>query len=120
MRSRLVPVGHLVLALALLVALTGCVGFYNNSDQFLNPPATGMKELEVLKTYGTPQFASESGGDRILSYKVRDTKYILLFGQYEGYDLIVVFKDGAVVETYKVQIPKVFCLFQPWNWVVTQ
>ncbi len=105
-------------AIAVLVALTGCIGLYNNSEQFLNEPEVGMSEVEVIKTYGTPAFASGVGLDRVLTYKVRDTKYLLVFGQYEGYDLVIVMKDGKVVETQKVPVGKAFALFQPWPWLV--
>jgi len=42
-----------VFAFFLLAAifLAGCVGTYNNSDNFLNPPAIGSEEIAVQKNW---------------------------------------------------------------------
>ena len=116
-KSRLV---WLILVGAVLAASTGCVGIYDNTEQFLNDPPPGMVESEVLKTYGTPSFATDTSDGKILTYKVRDAKYIILIGMYSGYDLIVRMENGAVAETYKVSTPKSFALFNPWPWIVTE
>lgn len=105
---------------AVLFVLTGCVGIYDNTEMFLNDPPAGMSEVDVIKTYGTPAFISTTGDQKILTYKVRDAKYIVMIGLYDGYDLIVMMRNGSVEETFKVQVPKAFALFSPWNWIVTE
>ena len=105
---------------AVLLVSTGCVGIYDNTEMFLNDPPVGMSETDVIKTYGTPSFVSTEGDTKILTYKVRDAKYIVLIGLYDGYDLIVRMQNGSVEETFKVQIPKAFALFSPWYWIVTE
>ena len=106
-------------SIGLLVSASGCVGIYDNSEKFLNDPVVGTSEIDVLKTYATPSFATASGDEKIFSYKVRDTKYIVLVGLYDGYDLIVRMQNGAVSEVHKVQRPKTFAIFNPWAWAVT-
>ncbi len=120
MKSTISRTGRQVSALAVLLVLSGCIGLYDNSKQFLNEPPVGMTEIELIKTYGTPAFATATGTDKILTYRVRDTKYILLYGSYEGYDLVIVLKNGSVVETHKVQLANAFALFQPWPWMVSE
>jgi len=109
-----------VFAFFLLAAifLAGCVGTYNNSDNFLNPPAIGSEEIAVLKELGAPAFSTTAEDQKVYVYKVRDVKYIILVGLYEGYDLVVVCRDGAVIESKRVPRPKAFTLFNPLPWAV--
>ncbi len=107
------------LALSLL-ALPGCFGVYDNTDRFLNDPDLGLTETEVIKGYGTPAFASGNNKERVLTYQVRDNKYIILVGIYEGYDLIVIFRDGKVAETHKVERGKSLAFLSPLPWIVTE
>lgn len=109
-----------VTLLFITVIFTGCVGSYNNTHNFLNPPATGDEELSVLKEFGTPSFATTVEDQKIYTFKVRDVKYMVCIGLYEGYDLVVICRDGMVVETKKVPPPKSFSLFYPVPWAVAE
>ena len=105
--------------LLLLVSLTGCIGLYDNSPLFLNDPAAGMSEADVIKNYGAPAFATSSGSETIYVYKVRKTRYVVLAGVYEGHDLVVRFNNGVVVETHKVANADALAILQPVPWAVT-
>lgn len=115
MRRRTLVTGTLMVS---LIVLTGCIGIYNNSDVFFNPPETGTSELELLKDFGAPDFAETTREGKVYVYKVRDVKYIILVGIYDGHDMVVVMQDGVVVQTRNVQRPKAFTLFQPIPWAV--
>jgi|GEM_PF-627293 len=98
--------------------LTACIGIYDNTENFLNPPDAGTDEIEILNELGTPSFASDVEDKTVYVYKVRDVKYIILIGLYEGYDLVITCRDGVVAETRKVPRPSAFCLFSPVPWAV--
>jgi hypothetical protein len=108
------------LALATLVSgsalLSGCMGFYDNTDTFMNGPETGMGEVEMISKYGTPAFAGDADGTQVYTYKVRDSKFIILVGLFDGYDLVVQCKKGKVVDTKRVERASTFTLFQPNLW----
>lgn len=108
-----------VAASALLFS-TACVGVYNNTNQFLNDPKEGMAEGDLIRTYGTPAFTGFAENEKIYTYKVRDTKYIVLVGLYEGYDLVVTCKNGIVTDSQRVKRPEAFTLFQPLPWAVAE
>lgn len=112
--KRLAIAAALVLGTAL--GTTGCIGLYNSTGNFLNNPPDGMDEATMLKTYGKPSFATDVEDSKVYIYEVRDNKYIILVGVYDGYDLIVECRDGRVTETSRVQRPKAFALFQPLPW----
>lgn len=104
-----------------LLLATGCVGIYNNSNLFkYNSPTEGMPEIEMLQTYGAPSFATEVGMQKVYIYRVRDNKYIILVGLFDGTDLTVTCEEGKVVKVNRVERPKAFSLFQPWNWSDTE
>lgn len=96
--------------------LAGCYGTYNNTSLFYNDPASGMEEVKLLQQYGTPAFATNIEDRKVYSFKVRDNSYIILVGMYNGYDLVVVCRDGLVVETKRVPRPSSFTLFSPLPW----
>lgn len=107
-------------AAALAVLGAGCIGIYNNTEKFLNQPKEGTSEAELLGTFGLPDFSSPlEGGGKVYGYKVRDVKYIILVGVYEGYDLLFTVQGGALKETKKIARPKAFTLFQPVPWAVS-
>ncbi|HPB30151.1 MAG TPA: hypothetical protein PLB62_01720 [Candidatus Sumerlaeota bacterium] len=113
--------GKLILILSVLclaVLLTGCIGIYNNQDNFLNPPETGAPEINMLNSLGAPQFSTTVEDQKVYVYRVRNVKYIVLVGLYEGYDLVVICRDGMVVQTKRVPRPKAFTLFNPLPWAV--
>ena len=103
--------------LLVMVFLSGCMGFYN-SENFLNPPATGSEEIAVLKELGCPAFSTTVEDQKVYVYRVRNVKYIILVGLYEGYDLVVICRDGMVVDTKKAPRPSTFTLFNPVPWAV--
>lgn len=108
-----------LMAIAGLLGLsTGCVGIYSNKELFLNEPAVGTSEVDTIKQFGAPDFNVETGANSVFTYKVRDVMYFILFGIYRGYDLVVVFENGLVNETHRVQRPKTVTLFQPVPWAV--
>ncbi len=103
--------------LVLAGALSGCVGIYDNSSAFFNPPEPGMAEQAMLEKYGTPAFAMDlENGKRVYTYKVRDNKYIVLVGLYDGYDLVIACEDGEVSKVSRVPRAEAFTLFQPVPW----
>ena len=110
----------MLLRLAVLVLsttlLTGCIGIYNNSASFFNEPEPGMSETDMLRTYGTPAFAGEVQDQTVYTYKVRDNKYIVLVGIYEGHDLVVTCEDGKVTQVSKVKRPQTLTILQPVPW----
>ena len=110
------PVG-LVMVLFLL---SGCVGFYGNTKRFLQPPTEGMLEIEMIKTYGEPSFSSVVEDQTVYTYRVREVQYIIAAGLYNGYDLIVICRDGRVVEVKKLPRPVSFTVLHPVPWVVPQ
>jgi hypothetical protein len=110
-------------AIAILVGatlLTGCYGTYDNSQLFFNLPKVGTTEGTVLRTYGTPAFAGFAENEKIYTYKVRKNQYIILFGQYEGYDMVVTCKNGEVSSVDKVVRPRTFSLLYPTPWAEEQ
>ena len=110
-------VSYMLLLFAILI-LSSCMGFYNNTSNFLNPPGIGTEEINVLKELGTPAFSTIVEDQKVYTYRVRDVKYIILIGLYEGYDLVVICRDGMVVESKRVPRPKAFTLFNPLPWAV--
>ena len=107
---------RLAAILAAAAVSTGCIGTYSNMGQFLNDPAPGADELNVLQQYGTPAFATEAEGHKVYMYRVRENNYFVFLGFYDGYDLVVTCRDGQVVDSRRVKAPEAFALFQPWLW----
>jgi hypothetical protein len=99
--------------------LAGCIGIHDNTPIFLNPPREGMSEGALIRNYGTPSFAGFAENEKIYTYKVRNNKYIVLVGIYEGYDLVITCKNGTVTAVDRVIRPKTFALFQPLPWAET-
>ncbi len=108
----------LVVLILSLILHVGCVGLYSNTANFMNPPEPGKEVVDMLKEYGIPVFTATVEDQEIYGYRVRDVRYIVLFGSYKGYDLIVVSRDGRVVETKKIQRPQALSLFTPVPWAV--
>ena len=103
-----------------LISACGCVGIYGNTKRFLNPPTAGMKEIDMIKAYGEPSFATEIEDQKVYTYSVRDVRYIVVVGLYKGYDLVVVCRDGYVIEVKKISRNDSLALFQPVPWVVPE
>ena len=111
----------LLAGLAALVFTTGCVGIYDNSSLFkYKGPAEGVEEVEMLQSYGAPSFATQVGSQKVYIYKIRDNKYIILFGLFDGADLTVTCEEGKIIKVNRVERPKAFSLFQPWIWADTE
>lgn len=104
-----------VLAAAVL-PMTGCVGIYKNSDRFFNLPATDSPENKLMETYGIPDVVTKQEEKTVYGYKVRDNKYIICVGIYDGFDVLVTCEKGKVVGVTKLQRPQTFTLFQPIPW----
>ena len=104
---------------ALLLLATGCFGRFDNTYKFINEPRTGQAELEMLKQYGIPNFTTSVEGQRIYGYKVRRANYYVFLGLYDGYDMLIVCRDGRVVETRKVLRPETVTILQPVPWAVS-
>ncbi len=118
MAIRLRNIAWLLSLAGVLFLLSGCIGFYGNTKRFLQPPTEGMEEIEMLKQFGEPSFCAVVEDQKVYSYKVRDVKYIVLVGTYNGYDLIVVCRDGRVIEVKKMPRNRGFTLFTPPAWTV--
>ncbi len=108
----------LILSSVMLVS-SGCIGIYNNSELFLNPVEKGMSEEEILQKYGNPAYSGFAEDKKVYIYEVRNNRYIVAFGQYEGYDLVITCEAGEVIQVDKVQRPESFVLFQPVPWAET-
>ncbi len=104
---------------AVLAGATGCIGIYNNTDLFIGGPHMGMDEKTLIDTYGTPAWQGFVEDKKIYTYKVRDNKYILFLGVYEGYDLVVTVEDGKVKDSKRADIAESFTLFSPLPWAIT-
>ncbi len=103
--------------LAIVAALgAGCVGVYNNRPHFMTEPQIGMSEADLIKRYGTPSFSGFALDQKIYTYKVRDNKYIVLVGLYEGYDLVVVCEGGEVKEIARAPRPTTLTILHPAPW----
>lgn len=104
----------------LIVSLSGCVGLYGNTTRFLQPPTEGMEEIEMIKQYGEPSFSTIVEDQKVYCYKVRDVKYLVVVGIYEGYDLVIVCRDGRVIHIKKIDRNRCFSLFQPVPWAIEE
>ncbi|MGF1572054.1 MAG: hypothetical protein ACFCU1_03205 [Sumerlaeia bacterium] len=104
------------LVLSTSVLLSGCIGIYDNSKLFLPSPQVGMNELEVMKQYGTPSYAGFVEDKKVYIYKIRNNQYIVLFGKYEGYDLVLTCDNGQVVSIDRAERSSAFALFNPVPW----
>ena len=103
-----------ILGLAILVfSLSGCIGFYGNTTRFLQLPVEKMGVIEMLQQYGEPSFSTIVEDKTIYTYKVRDVKYIVVVGIYNGYDLVIVCMDGKVDQVKKIGRNQSFSLFHP-------
>lgn len=109
-------IGFASLLLLLALPLTGCIGIYDNSERFMSQPGIGTDEVTMLKTYGTPDFVGFVEDKKVYTYKVRNNKYIILVGDYQGYDLVIVCESGQVKEVTRVNRPKGFALLNPVPW----
>lgn len=103
-----------------VLSLSGCIGIYDNSKLFQPTPQVGMTELEVLKQYGTPSYSGFVGDNAVYTYKIRDNKYIVLFGMYEGYDLVLTCDNGQVVSIDRAERSNAFTLFNPVPWAESE
>ncbi len=102
------------------LSLSACVGFYGNTTRFLQPPAEGMEEIEMIKQYGEPSFTTVVEDQTVYTYKIRDVKYLVVVGLYEGYDLVIVCRDGRVIEVKKIDRNRSFSLFHPVPWAIEE
>lgn len=99
-----------------MLGATGCFGTYSNARIFAMEPTQGMQELALVHTYGMPDWSSEIEDSKVYVYRVRDNRYVVLVGLYEGYDLIVTCRDGEVADVRRMQRPKALTVFQPLPW----
>ncbi|MBI1783621.1 hypothetical protein HYR69_00630 [Candidatus Sumerlaeota bacterium] len=89
-------------ASAFALALTGCISSYSNTARFTQPPHPGMPETEMLQRFGAPDYSGFVEDQKIYVYKVRDSKYIIIVGQYSGRDIVVTAKGGVVRSVQEV------------------
>ncbi|MDX1971364.1 MAG: hypothetical protein SFY68_02420 [Candidatus Sumerlaeia bacterium] len=104
------------LATLSLLPLTGCIGIYDNSKLFTPTPQVGMSELELLKQYGTPSYSDFVDDKKVHIYKIRNNQYIVLFGKYDGYDLVITCDNGQVIDIDRAERGEAFALFNPVPW----
>ncbi len=98
------------------VMTAGCVGTYSNKARFVQDPKTGMLEADMVRTYGAPAFKTQVENENLYVYKVRDNKYIVLIGLYEGYDIVVTARAGEVKAVDRIARPQTFTLLNPVPW----
>jgi hypothetical protein len=110
----------LALAAALLATLSGCWGSYSNMGLFEVQPQRGTSEIDLLRGYGAPSYSTFVGDQKVHVYKVRDVKYILLFGFYGGYDLVITCQNGNISDVRVLDRPKSFVFGQPSPWAVAE
>jgi len=116
-RSVFTKLGALA-ALCMMPLLTGCVGLYNNTANFREMPREGMAEIDMIRTYGAPDFTTFVEDQKVYVYKVRDTKYIILVGIYDGYDYVITTDNGRIVHVERVDAPNTLAILQPLPWAV--
>jgi len=91
-----------IAAIAFMLSLSGCVSIYSNSNQFDPAPHVGMTEMDLIQTYGAPDYAGFVEDQKIYVYKVRDSKFIIALGQYNGYDMVITTKGGIIKDTRRL------------------
>ncbi|MBN1516562.1 hypothetical protein JXA32_08330 [Candidatus Sumerlaeota bacterium] len=104
--------------LAIAFSATACVGIRSNEGNFLNPPERGISELELLLTYGKPDFTAAVEDQKVYIYSVVSEKYIIAVGMSGSYDLIVTCRDGEVVDTKRIKSAGGISILQPNTWQV--
>ena len=105
--------------LFIVLTLTGCIGIYDNRGLFDLPPKEGMEEIEMIRSYGAPDYSDYVEDQKVHVYKVRENRYIILIGLYAGYDLVATCENGVVIDVGRVERPWSFSLFQPVPWAET-
>ena len=107
-----------ILLLAVILSAFGCVGIRSNKENFLNEPKRGMSELELLQTYGKPDFNAAVEDQKVYVYSVIDEKYMIVIGTSGSYDLVVTCRDGEVVDTKRIKSAQGMSILQPNTWQV--
>ena len=110
----------LLAALGIMFLSAGCVGVYKNTDVFAIQPHEGMSEVEMLQSFGAPHFSAYVEDQKIYTYKVRDNKYIIAVGVYDGYDMVVTCQNGTVKKVGRVERPRSFSVLFPTPWAETE
>ena len=107
-----------IVLLALLLTSVGCIGIQNAPDVFLNQPTPGMNEVEMIKTYGMPDYTHKSGDTTVYVYQVNNRAYYVVYGFNNDVDMVVVCKAGKVVEVKNVKSGDGMSILQPNTWNV--
>ena len=105
---------------SLLLASTGCIGTLKAPDAFLNQPAPGMDEIEMIQTYGMPDYTHTSGDSTVHVYQVNEYYYYIAFGESKEVDMVVLCKDGKVTEVKNVKAGEGMAILQPNTWNVNR
>ncbi len=103
---------------SVLLSSVGCIGIQKAPDVFLNQPSPGMDEIEMIKTYGMPDYTHTSGDTTVHVYQMNDYYYYVAYGKSEDVDMVVVCKDGVVTEVKKVRVGDGLAILQPNTWNV--
>ena len=106
----------LTLLAVLLATSVGCIGISKNTDRFLNPPTSGMTEVEMVMQFGAPDFSTRSGDKAVYVYKIIDRAYYIVFGYADDLDMVVVLEGGKVKEVKKLKAGTGMAILQPNTW----
>lgn len=103
--------------LAAGVLFSGCVSVYSNTKRFDPAPHVGMTEMDLILTYGAPDYAGFVEDQKIYVYKVRDSKFIIALGQYNGYDMVITTKGGIIKDTRRLPRGQAVTLLYAAPWM---
>lgn len=104
------------LLIGLLFVSFGCIGTQMATDVFLNQPVPGTSEVDLIKTYGMPDYSLSSGATSVHVYQVPERQYYVLYGWSEDVDMVVVCRDGQVAEVKNVRTSESMAILQPATW----
>jgi len=107
-----------VALVALLAALPACIGIRSNKDAFLNDPAVGTSVVQMLATFGKPDYSTTVGDQTVYIYRILDDGYYVLFGSSDRIDLVVTATNGSVTESKRVKVGRDLAILQPSTWQV--
>lgn len=105
---------------SVLLSSVSCIGTRKSPDVFLNQPSPGMDEIEMIKTYGMPDYTHTSGDTTVHVYQVNDDYFYVVYGKSEDVDMVVVCKGGKVTEVKRIRVGEGLAILQPNTWNVNR
>ena len=103
--------------IVLLVSTVGCIGVSSSGDAFLNAPANGMSEIEMIKTYGAPDYTLQSDGTTVHVYNIVDRAHYVLYGYDNSVEMVVICENGKVTETKNTKAGDAMQILWPADYI---